>query len=736
MMSKRQRSTRIRTLLGVLIACIFAAPVLAVSSLNAQANEPTPASESEPGATPIDRSDGKSKSDGTGSIGDSTLSALADISSLSPTASTTNAEVHGTDLEAVRAAILSVGGEPYGEVPGFFVEARIPIFQLDNLNESAAVTRLSQVTRVSNNKTDDSLQSNPALASTLAQDVALDAWHSEDHTGAGQKIGILDLFGRDELELSLANDRIPAPAGTFCLSNGRPCPIEVPNGGAHGVAVAEIIHNVAPDAELYLATVVTTSDLLAAVEWFADQGVTVINRSETSELDGPGDGTGPTASIVDRAVELDMVWVAAAGNAAGAGRSLGQNWVGQFNDPDGNGFHNFANGEERMAFTCGFLLGMRWGDDWIEGIPTDYDLWIYDEANDENTEARGDDAQSSQADVPLEHINTRCNSENDIDFISIRLFEDRNPDGSDEIQILGNQTLMEEWTNDHSATGPGNDSANPGAVIVGATERATDNTLADFSSHGPTFDGRNGVDLLAPSCLPVPDFFPFCFSGTSASAPVIGGLVGVLRGAGLIENAEDVDALLSALTTDAGVQGPDPQHGHGFLDLPSPTALGVQPAERCGGFLVTISGTTGDDELIGTAGVDVFLARQGNDRILGLGGNDIICAGAGNDVVFGGRGSDTIFGGKGADRISGNRGHDVIDAGFGVDDVSGNQGDDIVIGSYGRDFVKGGSGIDVARGGPGDDRVFGGPGADLVFGGAGTDSCPDALEHSVSCQIN
>ena len=58
----------------------------------------------------------------------------------------------------------------------------------------------------------------------------------------------------------------------------------------------------APDAELYIATVNTASDLWAAVDWFAANGVTIVTRSLGSGYDGPGDGTGPLDAVADHAV--------------------------------------------------------------------------------------------------------------------------------------------------------------------------------------------------------------------------------------------------------------------------------------------------------------------------------------------------------------------------------------------------------------------------------------------------
>lgn len=656
----------------------------------------------------------------------------------SPPIATVNVEVHGDDLDEVRSAIEASSGTAYGSVPGHFVEARIPIDRVSRLAESIAVSSISRVTLSSGTSplpfNSMSLQTTSALQSIVEDTVQLRGWHELGHTGAGQRIGILDIFGTSELERAISSERLPAPAGVFCRSFGASCPITRSNAGPHGVGVAEIIHRAAPDAQLYLATVTTLSDLTAAIDWFAAQGVTVINRSETSEFDGPGDGTGPLASLVDLAVSNDMVWVTAAGNAGGDTFRDGQNWVGTFNDPDGNGVHNWAAGGERMEFTCGFLLGMRW-DDWDSAsIATDYDLWIYDNLDDVNPEARATDNQNDSTHRPLERINTRCSSSSDRDYLSIVRFADLEPDGNDQIQIMGNFTPMEEWTNTNSATGPGADSANPGAITVGATAQPSSSTVAGYSSQGPTTDGRIKPDILGPSCLPVTDFAG-CFSGTSASAPVITGVIAVLRGANVLLSAEGARDVLPRITSDQGPAGPDSQYGFGVLALPSPGTLGARTTlPTCAGVPATIVGTANDDVLLGTDGPDVIFAAQGNDRIEGMGGDDLICAGFGDDVVFAGDGNDSVFSGPGQDRVRGGNGADLINGGHGHDNIDGNQGPDEIRGFTGRDYLKGGLGNDKVLGGAGADRLVGGDGTDEIFGGNGVDRCRAPVEFAVSCK--
>lgn len=669
-------------------------------------------------------------------IGDADLAALASGSTPTPPGTNVSIEVHGPDLGAVRAGVMAVGGVSYGAVPGFFVEADVPVDRLTDLADNPAITRLSTVTRTSGSAPSSvgTLQASSALQNIVEDTVELRAWHELGHTGAGQRVGILDIFGTEELQRAVDDGRLPAPSGAFCRSFGKTCPITSSTAGPHGVGVAEIIHRTAPDAQLYLATVTTLSDLTAAIDWFDAQGVTVINRSETSEFDGPGDGTGPIASLVDRAVSLDMVWIAAAGNAGGDAFRQGQNWVGTFNDPDGNGVHNWASGDELMEFTCGFLLGMRW-DDWDSTtIATDYDLLIFDRPEDAEPEARAADNQSQPSHRPLERINTRCSGNSDRDYLMIVKFDDIEPDGADELQIMGNFTPMEEWTNDHSATGPGADSANPGALTVGATVRPSSLELAGYSSQGPTFDDRIKPDLLGPSCLPVTDFAG-CFSGTSASAPVVTGVIAVLRGANVLLDADDARTVVPLITTDRGTPGPDAQHGFGALTLPPPGELGARTTlPSCRGVPATLVGTPGDDQLRGTEGPDVIFAGRGNDTIEGLGGDDLICSGFGDDVVFAGPGDDTVFSGPGNDRVRAGDGADVVNGGHGHDDIEGNKGPDEIRGFTGRDYVKGGLGNDDVFGGAGNDRLVGGDGNDRVFGGNGVDRCRIPVEFTVSCR--
>lgn len=121
-------------------------------------------------------------------------------------------------------------------------------------------------------------------------------------------------------------------------------------------------------------------------------------------------------------------------------------------------------------------------------------------------------------------------------------------------------------------------------------------------------------------------------------------------------------------------------------------------AATCRGITATLSGTSGDDELLGTPGPDVIVAFGGNDRIVARAGQDLICAGRGNDYVGAGTAADKVFAGPGPgrDRLLGRGGPDFL---------KGSGGGDVLVGGRGSDRLRGGRGFDVCRGGPGANSI-------------------------------
>jgi hypothetical protein len=433
-------------------------------------------------------------------------------------------------------------------------------------------------------------------------------WHTAGLRGAGVKIGLIDSFSQAAWNTAQASGDVPAPAGTFCRVNGSSCSIMA--GGTHGVSVAEAVIDMAPSATLYLASVLTASDLQAAVDYFHGQGVKIISRSQTSPYDGPGDGTGPIATVVSNAVADGMTWFNAAGNSAGvSGTRLGSYWRGSWADADANGWLDFAPGDESLGIACHpngglFVNGFRWND-WGANR-TDYDVYVTD-ANG-TTVASSTLVQQSGA-APIENLSSVPCPAGGAVFLFVKLFAAGNGTAGDTLEFMVNGTGLEYWQNPFSAAAPMVDSASSGMLAVGAIDPLAGTTIASYSSWGPTNDGRVKPDLSAASCFSGTTSAPGCFNGTSAATPAAAGAGALVLGAGLASTPAQLKTYLMSSTVDRGAAGTDNTYGKGELILPNPPATGVKvssgscTAKEAGSctFVVTLSQAAASTVTVGYA---------------------------------------------------------------------------------------------------------------------------------------
>ena len=502
--------------------------------------------------------------------------------------------LHDLPTAEAEAAVAAVGGTVTGSVPGELVQADVPIAGLESLQATEGIRFIRPPLRLGEPVGDPGpLTAGPLTAgpvtgpattgpapTTVGAQVAktnVDDWHVEGHTGQNVRVGIIDSFDRPAWEAAVAAGELPQPRGTFCLTLGIPCDIWDIGifNDTHGVGVAEIIHDQAPSAELFLAVVYTPADLQAAVDWFIANGVTVVNRSQTAEYDGPGDGTGPTAAIIDHAVDNGILWANSAGNASGTTGSTGEYYRGTWSDPDDNGWHNFSGSDEHMRVLCNFTNGVRWSD-WGSADPTDYDVYVWRELSPGVPDLSAplgvsSDDQGAGA-PPLELLNFkligRCTMASEYVYVSLKKVDEGDGSSDDVIEAMANQSRFEYWQNPYAASGPIVDSANPGALAVGAIDPAAGTTIASYSSWGPTNDERLKPDVSAASC--VWTTVSSCFNGTSAASPTTAGVAAVVKSSGLHTTPVAIGTYLRSIATDRGEVGPDLKYGAGEVILPAP----------------------------------------------------------------------------------------------------------------------------------------------------------------------
>jgi hypothetical protein len=474
---------------------------------------------------------------------------------------------HSLSRSELEAQVAAVRGTLYQHISDAYAEAFVPAEMMRRLQDAPGVIALFLPPTPVRDPVPETLS--PLAGSVNSQSVPkanAPAWHANGYLGGGVAVGIIDVFDGAVWNQARASGNVPDPASTFCRVGGGACNVFTATPGAvHGTGVAEIVHDMAPGASLHLALAATAGDYISAVNHFAARGVDIINHSATWPFDGPGDGTGPAADIIDHAASRGILWVNAGGNFGNFGY-----WRGVWTDTNANDRHEFGPGDESMGFFCHPGLGLRW-DDWTGGQATDYDVYIYDDPGLTILKAFSLDFQGG-GQPPIEDygdslLGAGCEP-NDVDYLTIELFSPGAEIG-DTLE-LGIFSEGEYSTVGHSAAIPFGDSFSPSMVSVGAVDPPNGTAAAAYSSRGPTNDGRTKPDLSAAAGVSSLSFG--VFNGTSASAPALAGAAALLYDGGLINSATaGVDYLLSgAATVGRGPAGVDNTYGVGELRLPAP----------------------------------------------------------------------------------------------------------------------------------------------------------------------
>jgi pSer/pThr/pTyr-binding forkhead associated (FHA) protein/subtilisin family serine protease len=388
-----------------------------------------------------------------------------------------------------------------------------------------------------------------------------DRWHVAGFTGQGIRIGVLDL-GFDGYR-GLLGTELPAEVTAQSFVFG-----EEPDtsGEVHGTACAEIVHEMAPDAQLFLAyydgTIVSEGQ---AVEWLLAQQVDIISHSAGSIM-GAMDGTGEDAELVDEVVAEGILWVNSAGNE---GES---HYRGTFTDVDNDGLHEFPDGEEHMMvwpYASQLTVVLNW-DDW-QAVREDYDLFVYD--SDGELIASAEDSQTGAVgQVSAEGLILSSLSDS-LYYVAIKSYSATRAATFD-LYTLG--TDIEFPVSEHSLNTPADAR---GALTVGATEYR-DDTLASYSSQGPSNDGRLKPEMTAPAGVSGATYGPEGFDGTSASTPYVAGAAALIWSAFPTFTRDDIITFLQTRALDLGPSGPDTRYGYGRLQLlaaPEATALDEAP---------------------------------------------------------------------------------------------------------------------------------------------------------------
>lgn len=305
------------------------------------------------------------------------------------------------DISAVTSKLEMLGGR-FERSATDLVLATVPIARLEALSSEHEVRLIRPPVA-------------PVLSITSSQGVDVigaPAWHAAGRKGAGVKVAILDVgFAGYQSLMGTELPNIPS-------SHIRSFAGDISgNGEEHGTAVAEVVFDVAPEAEMYLVNASNEVEFDNAVDWLIEQRVDVINTSWVYPCGGPVNGTGRVNEWVRRSAEAGILWVASAGNFAE------RHWSGRFSDTDGDGWHNFSAGENGNAVFMNSGdeadVCVEW-DDWTQK-DQDYDLFVWNSSS--SLVASSDDNQSGPETAdPKESLDFSAGATGDY-FVGIKAYD-------------------------------------------------------------------------------------------------------------------------------------------------------------------------------------------------------------------------------------------------------------------------------------------------------------------------
>ncbi len=519
----------------------------------------------------------------------------ADLSALATLAQETGVRLEGeraqvqlvidaSQRKQVSQAVAALGGEITGaRLDGTLLQGWAPLSALQALAQRPGIHYVKRPPQLTLLELDASLRASGVYTTEALDDTSVITWHLAGFQGQGVRIGIID--GGFQGYLGLLGSELPAKVTVKNFVDGET--IDEVNGTTeHGTACAEIIHDIAPDAQLYLAKIATDVDLQEAMIWMRDVAkVDVISTSLGWYNLTPGDGTGFFADVVAQARTAGIFWATAAGN------DRENHWSGPFSDPDGDGVLNFTPSTEINFFGPGdgstaYLIPsgqfvsvyMRWND-WTN-VNNDYDLYLLRWDSSQSmwkTVAASRALQDGKAgQSPVEAIVTLTAGPPAPYGIAVFKYGGNAPSINFDIFTPKFYRLDRIETSRSLA----NLADAPDAMTVAALDVNAPYPQESYSSEGPT----NGPGGSATGGFTKPDIAAYAnvstasygtaskFNGTSAATPHVAGAAALVLSAYPAYTPAQVQAFLEGRAVDLGPAGMDNLTGYGRLELGVPRA--------------------------------------------------------------------------------------------------------------------------------------------------------------------
>lgn len=396
---------------------------------------------------------------------------------------------------------------------------------------------------------------------------------------AGIKVGVIDL-GFGSLSTAQASGDLPSNLViTDYTGTGT-------GGTTHGTNVAEIVHEMAPGASLYLAKISTEVQLGQALDAMAAAGVKVINHSVAWYAAAFYDGTGPICDIANSADTKGAQWVNAMGN------SRLKHYLGMFADSNADLRHEFATGQNynTISLTSGSAVSLILNWNAYSTTTIDYDLYLYNGNPDSGgvVVASSLNRQSGKGGAyypyPYETIDYTPTTTGTF-YIVVKKVNSSQANRSLTLFSTGPDLVTRATAS--SILQPADC-----AKVIGVGAVNLSDAAESFSSEGPTTDGRAKPEIAAPDG--VKTSLSSAFWGTSAASPHATGAAALVLANNPGMTPAQLRAALPAAVKDVNTTGFDYRTGSGRISLDADGDGLNHDAELAYGTSPTLADTDGD----------------------------------------------------------------------------------------------------------------------------------------------
>jgi len=415
-----------------------------------------------------------------------------------------------------------------------------------------------------------------------------DTWHGYGFTGAGAKVAIVDTGFRNLLISKISNE-IPSSAIEVNFSTD----INMSDSDMHGTACAEIVYDMAPDAQLYLIKIDDVTDLIAVKDYCIAQEIDIISCSLGWDIMNFHDGmaydnwfTYPEdhpVTAVNQADAAGIFCAFAAGNEQQQQSLINWGSSGDYllwdsQDTDLNLLYNIDGGTIIPSRTTLFI-DVTWNE-WPLSS-NDFDIYLYKNTTSGWVPVTGAWSQEvqdgSETSYPMESIAYETTSSGEY-AISVDKY-DASSSPTFLLRYYGVSGPHYFGYNNYLDPVPGS-IAIPGdaasCFTVGALFHSsyTSGPIEYYSSLGPNnraYPGGTAVtkpDICAPTGVDTRAYSD-PFFGTSSSTPHVAGLAALIKGVYPSYSSTEIKQYIRENGFNLGPAGADNTYGSGAALLPS-----------------------------------------------------------------------------------------------------------------------------------------------------------------------